>query len=328
MRKILMAVFLSLGLSGALFADDFSDMTNQLSQVMGTAVSPISIEMAKHMGFYTGSGNITPVNTAGWFSLKLGAGIGLNLSSPFLNYWNTKTNPFTNTSTNPMSSLFNDAGTAIAMVPFPYDLVYAKLGIPVLPMDIGFRFGIIPPWTFSDPSGSSVSFFGLHLGAEGRYVLWEILGGLLKVDARLSMDYNNGYVKGSYTKIDTAYVNSVVVGTNTLTIGVDYEWGGLSVGTKLMGGLNIPFIGGIYGGLGLNVNFGAVTTTLTGTGRFSPVIGSEQSFSLSGPASQGYNFLDLRLIGGFQLLFINAAVEYGLLNGDLAVTIVPISLAF
>ena len=92
-----------------------------------------------------------------------------------------------------------------------------------------------------------------------------ILCSLLKVDARLSLDYDSGTIKYSYTGTDAAYTNGDnvnTVGNNNYTVNFTYQWGGVSIGTKVMGGLNIPILGSLYGGLGLNMNLGSVTTSL------------------------------------------------------------------
>ena len=288
-------------------------------------MTPISTVMAEHMGYYTGSGNVSPVDTAGNFQTEFGFGFGLNFTSVFFDVL-AHQNPLTNSSNNPTDA-FNNLGPAFSIIPFPYDDGYFKLGLPDLPMDVGVRFGIVPTISVT-VNGSSFSYQEIHFGAEARYVLWDFMS-LLKVDARLSLDYDGGTIKYSYTGSDLEYVNGdpLDVGTNNYTVNFTYQWGGVSIGTKVMGGLNIPILGSLYGGLGLNMNLGSVTTSLGMNDSFSPdfantgLSGTYPIATLNGSSQVGYNLFDIRTILGLKLFFFDFAWEYGLLNGDSAFSV-------
>ncbi len=325
MKRIIPGVLVSLFFSAGLYAGQFDDYTNQLVQslnnILASAVSPVSVEMARHMGYYTGSGNVTPVNTSGDFGIKFGLDAGVN-TSDILYRIGKGDNIFSNTNSSPMTNYVNAVGQDISIVPFPYDDAYFKLGIPTLPMDVGIRLGFIPSFSFSTGTGSTISFYEFRAGVEGRYLLWSFFD-MIKIDARLSVDYDTGNVSYSYSGSGAAYDNSGnLIGTNSYNAAFAFNWGGVSIGTKVMAGLNVPFIGGPFVGLGLNLNLGGVKTSLTMNDTFTANGGLGQSSlpALSAASPVGYNLLDLRLIAGVHLFFLNGALEYGLLNNDLAWT--------
>jgi|GEM_PF-1536790 len=325
MKKVIIFLILTLSCSSGIFALTIDQLTNLVSSglnsVLTNALNPISLEMAKHMGFYTGSGNVTPVNTSGDFSINFGLGFGVNFSPIFFEMVSGQ-NVLTNASSNPMNNTFNNVGTAIGAVPFPYDDAYFKLGLPGLPMDLGLRLGLVPSTSISTGTGSTVSFGEFHIGAESRYLIWN-LGDWIKADWRVSVDYDSGAINYSYSGASLAYTNGDnvnSVGTNNYTVSFGYQWGGISIGTKLMAGINIPYFGGPFLGVGLNMNLGSVSSSLSMNNTFTSSVagipGTVIFPTLSGTAPDSYNLFDIRLIGGFKILFINLAAEYGALDGD------------
>jgi hypothetical protein len=320
MKIIVPVVIILLSWTAGLFADTESQLISDLDNVISGAVSPISIEMAKHMGYYTGSGNVSPVNTSGDFSMKFGLAAGLNTTDILTKILKGE-DVFSNTTTNPMTNYFNLITTTVSIAPLPYDEAYFKLGLPALPMDVGLRIGLIPSTSISTGTGSTISFSQFHIGAEGRYVLWSFLD-IIKVDGRLSVDYDGGNISYSYSGSDIAYLANTNVGTNSYNVNFAFNWGGVSIGAKVMGGLNIPFLGGPFIGIGLNYNLGSVTSSIAMNDNFTPLIGSQISLpQLQGSSQVNYNPFDMRLIVGIRILILDAALEYGILNNDLAWTV-------
>lgn len=334
MRKLLLSLVLVIGFAVPFYAAaDFATMTNDLMKVATTVAAAINNGTAPNMGYYTGSGNIFPVNTSGFLGLKLGVGLGVNIPASLIEVAqdpNNLSKYFKPESSNPMAAAFDSMGKAVALVPFPYDMAYLKVGLPILPMDVGIRVGVVPTMGFPVGVGQTANVGALHLGAEGRYSIIEVLAGLIKVDGRLSVDYSSGTIGYTYQSVDAAYADgSTLIGTNTTTFTMSHSWSGVSIGAKGVAGLNIPFIGGIYGGLGLNLNFGSVTTAIGTKLDFAPSIAIPSgSADFNAQRSKDYNPLDIRLMVGAQIFFVNAAVEYGVLNRNLAVTLIPIALVF
>ncbi len=326
MKRILFALIFVITASGMLSAAIQDDMQAELQKILSGAIDPISTEMAKHLGYYTGSGNISPVNTSGFPGIKAGIGLGFNTTDLLMRTLN-KEIVFTNTYSNPMDSYFDTMSKGAALVPFPYDEAYFKIGIPLLPMDVGVRIGYIPSMDLKNDA-ATVNFGQFHLGAEGRYVLFDLLG-LIKIDGRLSVDYDSGKISMSYTGNNEASTNGLVIGTNDYKIGMNMQWSGVSIGAKIMAGVNIPFIGGVFGGLGLNMNYGQVVTTATLDDTLNSLGGPYTLPTITGDTTpKPYSLMDLRLILGAQILFAYGAIEYGILNHDIAWTIIPLSIAF
>lgn len=327
MKRLVLVLSLLAGISVMGFSDAISDQfTNDMTGIFRSVTSNISTEMSKHMGFYTGDGNIYPVNTSGFLGIKFGIGVGVN-TTPVL--WKIVSDP--KSVTNLVNSSSSNAGpvsaisSAFSVIPLPYDNIYFKIGLPVIPMDVGVRIGFIPGMGFPDVGGGNAIGIGqFHFGIEARYVLWELPGGFVKVDARLSYDNDSGSIGYTNTQTTSIYSNNIVVGSGSIKNALTYNWSGSSIGAKVMAGLNIPVVGSIYGGVGLNMNLGAVTTTFGASGSISGV--TIPAFSVSN--AQPYSAFDMRLIGGFNLLFITAAVEYNIFSQDLAINLIPFSMAF
>ncbi len=87
MKILILTAVLTLLLIQGLFADALSDaVKTDLEKLLTIALTPISSEMAYHMGFYTGSGNLSPVNTSGDMHMKFGLGFGFNTTDVYNRY--------------------------------------------------------------------------------------------------------------------------------------------------------------------------------------------------------------------------------------------------
>ncbi len=324
MKRILLAVGLLTGLTAASFAD-FNELTNDIRSIMRSTVSNISTEMAKNLGFYSGAGNVTPANVSGFPGIKFGLGAGLNVTGTLWRaFFDKNYTGILSGSASSNAIRFDDFAKIFALFPFPYDLAYFKIGIPLMPMDVGVRLGFIPPLALDGGSGTTLTVGEFHFGLEARYNLLELPGGILKLDVRLSYDYESGNFGIVNRTPYTAYTNGVEAGTISAATKLDFGWQGSSIGTKLMAGVNIPFVGSVFAGLGLNLNVGEVTTTMrVNEGTYNNI-----DLDLMETIRVGYNPLDVRLVGGFNVFFVSLAAEYGLLNNNIAVTFIPFQMAF
>ncbi len=325
MRRFLIGALILLSFAKLYSDQNLDNLTNELRDVLTKGAEKISTEMKKHMGFYTGSGNVFPVNTSGFPGIKFGLGGGVVLSSTFFKTMSDtnflKSDSFS-LNAGPVDSLSGYVG----MFPLPYDMLFGKIGIPMIDLDVGLRVGYLPRIDFAG-QGYRIGADAFHFGLEGRYLLFKDPTGIFKTDVRLSGDFDYGKISLSATKSETAYVGSTVIGTNESTFSFGYQWGGSSVGLKIGAGVSNPLVGSFYGGLGANLNFGNVTTTLGVDGKLIAA-GSEQKFTIEGKSDQPYDLFDLRLFVGAQLFFISLAYEYNILNGDMAITFFPIYIAF
>ncbi|MEJ5284490.1 MAG: hypothetical protein WHS77_05505 [Brevinematales bacterium] len=326
MRRILVILSL-LVFAGYVYSSDFDVMTNDLSGVLKKSAEKISGEMKKHMGFFTGSGNITPVNTSGFPGFKFGLGGGLMLNSVF---FQVMANPaYLDASDSKNEGGLGDLSKAMAIFPIPYNEVYGKIGIPLLPLDVGLRLGYMPRLEFGDTE-AKVGADQFHFGVEGRYLIFKDPTGILKVDSRLSIDFDYGNVLLSGTTSQAAYANDTVIGTNKVTATMSYSWGGSSIGLKIIGAADLMFVS-IFGGIGLNLNIGEVNTKLGVKSDFTPaplLPLTSQTYEITGESKMGYDIFDMRLLIGGHLLFIDFGYEYGILSGDMAFTLIPIAIAF
>jgi len=283
------------------FSPLMAGVVDEMSEsYLGDVAQKICDSMKGHMAFYTGTGNVYQANTSGFPGIKLGMGIGI--SAPFSGFDNIS-KLFGALSSPDFTTVTN----ALSLAPMPYDMVFAKIGIPALPMDVGLRLGYIPAMNFG-----SYGFKGeFHFGVEARYILFELPAGIIKVDGRLSYDVDNGGLKMNSSGTESG---------GTYDIGFDYNWAGSSLGAKIVGGVNIPLIGGVYAGVGANLNFGKVTTKIDAKINSSPVASAEKSAN--------YDLFDLKLIAGGYFAFVSLAAEFGLLSGDMSITFFPFFLTF
>jgi hypothetical protein len=335
-KKLSLIVLLILLASIYSFADFYDDSVKLLTSVGNDVNTQIAGEMAKHVGFYTGSGNVFPANASSFLGLKAGVGVGVNMTPAFFSVLQGAASPMISGSSSKMASLFQTSADTVAAMPLLYDMVYLKIGLPVLPMDVGVRLGMIPTMSWVTSYGA-VSIGTFHFGLEGRYNLFELPAGLVKVDARLSFDYDSGSlgIDNSAT-VPALITNNVNIGSYKIGNTYKFGWGGVSIGPKVVAGINIPIIGSFFGGLGMNLNFGSTTSTsgtkftFTPNSTFSalPYSLTTKTASKSFEGKADYSVFDFRLLAGAQIFFVSANLEYGLSNGDLAITIIPLALSF
>lgn len=329
MSKRTIIVFIIMLFSGSFYGGVIDDLTNEISdKVFGPVATVISEELANHMGFYTGSGNMTAIGPAPFLGLKVGAGIGINMSYVLRQALKGDKSALTKAGTNPNAGGANKLSGAVAIFPFPYDMVYVKAGLPEMPLDIGLRVGYIPIPVQTSDDGVSFYANAFHLGAEGRYQIWNYYGDLVKVHGCASLDFNGGGLGLSYSNLSEAYVSNTLVGTNFSSMGMDIAWGGVSLGGKIMASVNIPVVGCVFTGLGVNLNLGEVSTKLSMNGTFRDLTATNFTINFGKTVPKGYNLLDIRFLFGFQLFFVSASLEYGFFNRDLALNLYPIALAF
>lgn len=322
-------VFILSILSTISYAATVDDLTNEISdRVFGPVAKVISEELSRHMGFYTGAGDMITSLPSPFPGLELGAGLGFNMSYVFRLALQGDKTALTKAGSNKNSAAANRLSGAVALFPFPYDMLYGKMGLPGTPLDIGIRVGYIPLPMQTTDDGVSYYAHAFHLGAEGRYLFMQFLNGWIKLDGRVSLDYNGGALGLSYSNETQAFITNTLVGTNIASMGMDIAWNGLSLGGKVIASINIPVVGGVYSGLGVNVNLGQVSTRLFMIGTFRDLTASEFTLNFGQTVPDGYNLLDLRILFGFQLFFVSASLEYGILNRDLAINLYPLALAF
>ncbi len=323
MSRLLIS-FLLLICVGYLYSSDFDTMTNDMSSILTKSAEKISGEMKKHMGFFTGSGNITPVNTSGFPGFKFGFGGGLMLNSIFFQV--AKNPDYLKATDSKNEGGLSELTKAMSIFSIPYNEVYGKIGIPLLPLDVGLRLGYMPRLEFGG-ADAKVGADLFHFGVEGRYLIFKDPSGIFKVDSRLSVDFDYGNVLLSGTTTQTAYANDIVIGTNKVTAAMSYSWGGSSIGLKVIGAIDFLIVS-IFGGIGLNLNIGEVNTKLGIKSDFTPIVGSPISYEIAGQSKMPYDIFDMRLLIGAHLLFIDFGYEYGILSGDMAFTLIPITIAF
>ncbi|MGC8764416.1 MAG: hypothetical protein ACP5QT_00805 [Brevinematia bacterium] len=325
MRKILVGILMLLFFVRVYPDANLDSFTNDFKDVLNKASEKVSTEIKKHMGFYTGSGNVFPVNTSGFPGIKFGLGGGVVLSSTFFNTM-SDTNFLKSDSSSLNAGSINNFSGAVGMFSLQYDMIYGKIGIPLIDLDLGLRIGFLPRIDFSG-QGYKIGTDGFHFGLEGRYLLFKDPTGIFKADVRLSGDFDYGSLLLGAKISETAYAGSTIVGTNESTLTFGYQWGGSSLGLKVAARVNIPVVGSIYGGLGANLNFGNVTTKIGVDGSLKAA-GSEQSYSIEGESVQPYDLFDLRGFIGLQFFFINVGYEYNIMNQDMAITFYPVSITF
>lgn len=318
-------------MAGYLFGTQFDTMTNDLANVLKEVSTEVGKALAKNMGYYTGAGNVTPANVSGFLGLKVGFGAGVTLPSYFWPIFFSKDpSSLVGGITSSNAGSLKVLAQAVAGVPLLYDMIYAKIGLPFVPMDVGLRLGFFPEVNFGD-SGNSMRVGFFHVGGEARYKITGInlVFAKSQIEARLSYDYNQGVVGGSRKDSVLAYAGTTVIGTNILTMAMENRWQGSSVGTKIIGGLSVLMFD-VYGGIGANFNFGDVNSILSIQGEFRDATGSlgNKPVVLEGKEKATYEGFDLRLLLGVHVFVSDIAVEWNPMNNALAFTLVPISLAF
>ncbi len=326
-------VVIGLLVAGMVFGTDFDNMTNDLSKVLSDGSTAIAQALARNVGYYSGSGNVTAANASGFPGVKVGVGLGTAMPGyVWQALFSQDTSAFVGSLDSKNAAGVNAIAQVVGALPLNYDELYAKIGVPMVPMDIGLRLGYFPTLKLgTDDANVTIGFF--HFGAEARYKLTGInlVFAKSQIEARLSYDYDTGVIGAGQKLSSLAYepVNNTVIGTNEMTMTMENTWSGSSVGIKLMGGLSVLMFD-VYGGIGGNFNFGEVKTTLTSKVAFKDTTGSlgNQEVTLSGSGKGAYDLFDLRLLVGAHFFVSDVAVEWNPLNNALALTIVPVSIAF
>ncbi len=295
------------------FYGDFTSYTNEIKKFMEKETEKILSESKRHTGFYMGSGNIFPVDTSGYFSAKVGTGGGMFFPNIL---------PKEEESYNEISSEVIDFREIIRnnSIPSFYNLTFFKLGTPVKNLDIGMRVGFL----FELQNIYQLILFG---GVESRYIILKDVGGFFNLDARLSADFN--YVRFRDYCIEYLYSWSSEVGIveEEKFLSFDSTFGGCSLGTKIVSGINIPFGASIFCGIGGNLNIGSVNSRFE-SHVFIKTNDNEQKADLEHTAMIPYDLFDLRGIVGAKIFFINVGYEYNFLTGDMALTIIPLYIVF
>ncbi|URA10165.1 hypothetical protein [Thermospira aquatica] len=332
--KRVCGVVMGLLIAGMVFGTDFDTMTNDLSKVLRDGSTAIAQSLAKNVGYYTGSGNVTAANASGLPGVKMGVGLGTVMPGYV---WAALFSRDLSAFVGGLDASKNAEGVkqvaqVVGAFPLSYDEIYGKIGVPLVPMDIGLRLGYFPTITFGTADANvAIGFF--HFGAEARYKLAGInlVFAKSQIEARLSYDYDTGVIGAAQKVSSLAYepVNNTVIGTNEMTMTMDNKWSGSSLGLKVVGGLSVLMFD-VYGGIGGNFNFGEVNTTLTAQVAFKDTTGSlgNQEVTLTGSGKSNYDLFDLRLLVGAHFFVSDIAVEWNPLNNALAITVVPVSIAF
>ncbi|OHD57369.1 MAG: hypothetical protein A2Y33_07755 [Spirochaetes bacterium GWF1_51_8] len=324
-------------------AQSFMDYMQGTYQEIATA---LSTPMAPTMTIYNSAGSVYPSDVRDFLGIKIGIGVGVvaspSLSKYILSGLQTDYMPAT-ASGNSNSSIYSSMVGAFSLVPMPYTMLYAKLGmikLPILPQfDLGVRIGYLPDvgpmlgYTENNPANTNniiAKTGAFHIGAEARSKI--IDAGIFQIGLNLSVDFDSGGIEFSQYFIQPLEVpvpggsgfNQTI--DTKYTTGINFGWMGTSVGGKLIASLNIPILS-LYAGVGVNFNVGSVTSKMYTKGEMI-VVTETEFFNVEGVSTIPYYFTEIRVLAGFQLLIINAALEYSVNTGAIAVTIHPITLTF
>lgn len=351
MKRLLIVLVVVFGFVGAGFAgivDDFfgSDISNSFVAI----TSNLSHAMANNFQFYTGAGNMTPVNTSKFLGLKLGVGVGFMFNSTFMDYAALAVSGGTEkelmnelmfgniSTTDPNADVFATIAKTIAIMPLPYDMAYLKVGLPeVFPrpfktMDLGVRLGVLPPIFFSDDT-TSFNLSGFHFGVEARSLLVGKSKSKFKVELRASWDFDFGNIDISLQTNMQITAATNILGTPVSSSDADYElgmglqWGGSSIGLKIAAGLDTRLFK-IYCGLGMNFIVGQFTSSMYMKGKVTFGTETLDSVNINAESSSMYMPFDMSVFVGFQILIFNFAGEYSLVSGAAAINIYPLVLKF
>lgn len=347
MKRIAVVLGIMFAIGAYSFADTNAD--SFVGYMEGTYLDiakAISTPMAPTMTIYNSAGGDYTADTRDFLGMKIGVGIGV-VASPALSGYllsGLKSDYLPSSATdNSNASIYSSMVSVFSLVPMPYDMIYLKIGMIKLPLipqfDVGIRLGFLPDvgpmlgYTADNPNNTNniiAKTGGFHIGGEVRAKL--IDAGIFQIGLNLSVDFDNGGFEfsqyftealtvpipggGGYNQtIDTKY-----------TTGINFGWMGTSIGGKLIAALNIPVFS-LYAGVGINFNIGSVTTTMYTKGEMVVVTDSE-FFRVEGVSTIPYYFTEIRAIAGFQLLIINAAIEYSINTGAISIVLHPLTLTF
>jgi hypothetical protein len=338
---VVFGIIFAVGVYG--FADTNAD--NLVGYMQGTyqeiAVA-LSTPMAPTMTIYNSAGSVYTADTRDFLGIKIGVGIGVVASPALTGYLlsGLKTDYLpASASGNSNASAYSTMVGMFSLIPMPYDTIYFKIGmikLPILPQfDVGVRVGFLPDvggllgYGENNPSGMVLKTGGFHFGAEVRAKM--IDAGVFQIGLNVGIDFDNGGIE--FSQSITQPLSVPVPGgftqtiTSKYTTGINFGWMGTSIGGKLIAALNIPVFS-LYAGVGINFNIGSVSTKMYTTGSMEVVTSYSEFFNVEGVSTIPYYFTEIRAIAGFQLLIINAAVEYSINTGAVALTIHPLTLTF
>ncbi len=364
MKKLLGIAVLVFGMASVSFAQDFTEMLDSLNgsltEIFQSITSNVAYNLDNNMQFYGSAGNVYPPNVSPYFGLKFGVGIGVNFPGLLVQYGMQAASgempSFESglTNTDPNASIFDAYGAAvgqiIALAPFPYDMVFVKLGLPegllVLPFlkyaDVGLRIGYLP--NIADLIGnlSSTSDSGtsaglalttsmVHIGAELRTILIGKPRSLFNIDLRGSVDFDYGLfgATATFSQNLSGTTNSTAFDVLvTGNFGLNFAWTGVNIGVKSIASVNVRVIK-LYAGLGLNMNIGNARSEMFLTGGFDTPLGPVDLYSNRTRNTSWYDLFDARILGGVTLFgFFNVAAEMSITRMTTALTIMPLCLAF
>ena len=331
MKKLLIVLILVL-VAGALFAQTYTFSTFQ----------------SVFQSFATGTASALPLESS----------VGLNWSDAYIGQLLSVPPHFgigftVGAATIPYSALQDAITTFAPGGTLPSNLsILSKIGIPVpaytvdvriggfiLPFDVGFKFGYLPPNAFSAVSNVSVDY--LMVGGDVRYALMEDKGFLPGLSVGLGYTHMRGNVaiKGVLGS-GAVNVTNVSFGGSTHTIGftspdLNVFWNTNVIDAKIQISKNL-FIITPYAGLGLSYgisNAGGgmqAQMTVDGTAVTQTQIDQINSafgtnFTLQNPGfgvNASANGFATRIFGGFSfnvlILKIGLGAEYEFLSGSFA----------
>lgn len=331
MRRLGIAAVILAFVANWALATPYDDATNEIAGVFLDGTKQINKTMIPHMAFYGASGNIVPITEHPFPGFNIGIGIGLNLDSALLDIINhPELLNSGNSSSN--SAAFDTISQYLGKIVLPYDMVYAKLDIPFLDLDGGIRFGYLPTFDFAPligmPSGSTLKVDLLHFGGEARWKFFELPGGLIKLDARVAVDYDQGKISAGQKMSQPVYVSGSIAGTNDYNYTLDYSWSGWSIAPKVFAAVSLFSMLEVYGGLGLDFNMGQGIAGMSAVGNVNMTVGGSQSINVAVQNTAAYNPMDIRATLGVKIFFANIAAEYGFVSKNIAITVVPFSISF
>lgn len=362
MKKLLISLamvagFVSFGFSQEEeIAQMLTALDSSITAIFTSITSNVSKSIDENVQFYGSSGNVYVPNVSTYPGIRVGIGIGFNLPGYYIRALTEENFDFTSglAGLDPNASYFDQIGSAFgaffALLPLPYDMVYFKMALPesfiktpiTRYMDLGIRIGFLPDVigilldNFADTGNDMLSYdLGInsfHIGAEARTLLLGKPKSLFNFQLSASYDMDFGGFGGSISTSLPLSGSTNTGGFDTTfngNFGLKFVWRGASIGTKAVASINLRILY-LYAGFGLNMNVGSVKSemNLDGTLAFADLV-EFPVFEKTIKYVSWYDLFDARLMGGVSFFgFFNTAVEYSLTHKTLAVTIMPICLAF
>ncbi|MFC1504804.1 hypothetical protein ACFL6D_05245, partial [Spirochaetota bacterium] len=169
-RKLIALVLVFTAFGVVMHAETVEEMADGIAAKSAEGLMPVA-------SFAAGAGNIAPANTSKFVGIKLGAGIGVVMSSKLFEFDITK---FTE---------LDNIEDAVGMSPIANTVIFGKIGLPdVAPLtdtDIGIRIGMIPKTSMAKVFKAGITSFSMeafHVGAEVRKKLFGLPADLFIMD--------------------------------------------------------------------------------------------------------------------------------------------------